>query len=247
MTYTKYDASGNNFVIFYTNEEKDYSKHAIKLCSKEYFDTDGLIVIVPHGTLDFKWLFYNNDGSIASMCGNGTRAVAHYAYNHNIAKENMTFLTQAGEISCIVTNNIVETQMTTPQEIKKSFVEDGYDCWIVDTGVPHVVIRIDNLDKFNIETCIKFRKKYNANVNFVELQDDFLRVRTYERGVEGETLACGTGMIACFLRMQNLELIKNKIDVYPKSNELIQIRQNNGNLYLKGAVKIISKKEILSI
>jgi len=244
MVYTKYDASGNDFVIFHTDEEKDYSKLAVKLCSKEYFDTDGLIVIVPHETLDFKWLFYNNDGSVASMCGNGTRAVAHYAYSNNLVKENCTFLTGAGEISCEVKENIVQTQMTNPIIIKEPFLEDGYDCFIIDTGVPHVVIMTEDLDKFDLEVCAKFRKQYNANVNFVKVKNNKLFVRTFERGVEGETLACGTGMVACFIRANDLNLISNNVEVYPKSKELINIKKENDKLYFKGEVKQITKRQL---
>ncbi len=244
MIYTKYDASGNDFVIFHTNEEKDYSELAIKLCSKEYFDTDGLIVIVPHDTLDFKWLFYNNDGSEASMCGNGTRAVAHYAFSNHLAPKNMRFLTGAGEIACEVDGDIVQTQMTKPIEIKEPFVEDGFDCWIVDTGVPHCVIVVDDLEKFDLDICAKFRKKYNVNVNFVKEENGNLRVRTFERGVEGETLACGTGMVASFLRMLNLGKIKNEVKVYPTSNEELNIKSIDGVLYFKGAVKMCERQEI---
>ena len=244
MTYTKYDASGNDFVIFHTNEEKDYSTLAKTLCSKEYFDTDGLIVIVPHKTLDFKWLFYNNDGSIASMCGNGTRAVAHYAYTNKLVGKDCTFLTGAGEISCEVRENIVQTQMTEPIIIKEPFIQDGYDCFIIDTGVPHVVIIVDDLSKFDLEVCARFRKQYNANINFVKVKDNKLYVRTFERGVEGETLACGTGMVACFIRAYDLKIISYNIEVYPKSGELINIKKENGKFYFKGAVKQIEKKEL---
>ena len=244
MKYTKYDASGNDFVIFDTKIEKDYSSLAIKLCSKKYFDTDGMIVVVPHDTLDFKWLFYNNDGSVASMCGNGTRAVAHYTYSNNITKSNCTFLTSAGEISCEVNGNIVETQMTKPIRIKEPFIQNGYDCFIIDTGVPHIVIVTDDLDNFDLSVCSKFRKQYNANVNFVKIQDNKLYVRTFERGVEGETLACGTGMVACFIRAKELNLISSNVEVYPKSNELINIKEENNTLYFKGVVKFIEQKEI---
>ena len=244
MLYTKYDASGNDFVIFHTDEEKDYSKLAIKLCSKEYFDTDGLIVIVPHDTLDFKWLFYNNDGSIASMCGNGTRAVAHYAYSNKLVSNKCTFLTGAGEISCEVNDNIVQTQMTKPISIKKEFIQEDLKCCIIDTGVPHMVIYVDDLDKFDLEQASRFRMQYNANVNYFTVKDSILYVRTFERGVEGETKACGTGMVACFIKALSLDLISPNTTVYPSSNEKINIKKQNDILYFTGAVKQISSKEL---
>lgn len=242
MKYSKYDASGNNFVIFHTNEKKDYSDLAIKLCDKNNFNTDGLIVILPHNTLDFEWLFYNNDGSSASMCGNGTRAVALYAYENNIAKNEMCFLTGAGQISCSVEKNIVETQMTTPIELAKPFIEDGLDCWIVDTGVPHVVIITDNINNFDLKVCAHLRAKYNANVNYTSVKDGNLFVRTFERGVEDETQACGTGMVASFLRALELNLINNPCSVYPTSKEELSIKKKDDIIYFKGSVKYIESK-----
>lgn len=242
MRIEKYDASGNNFVIFHTNERKDYSNLAIKLCKEE--NTDGMIVLVPHIVYDFEWLFYNNDGSVASMCGNGTRAVAHYAFTNKIASSYMKFLTGAGEINCKVDDDIVETTMTKPKELKKPFIQEGYEWWLVDTGVPHLVTMIDDLEKFDLEICTRVRNEYNANVNFFKVEDEKLYVRTFERGVEGETKACGTGMTACFLRALELNLIKNSADVFPKSGELLQLRYEKDNLYFKGKVKKEYSKDV---
>ena len=243
MTITKYDASGNNFVIFHTNTKKDYSQLAVDLCKKE--GVDGLIVLVPHLVYDFEWLFYNNDGSTASMCGNGTRAVAHYAFTNKIASSYMKFLTGAGVISCKVDDDIVETTMTQPKELKEPFEEDGLAWWHVDTGVPHLVAIVDDLDKFNLELCSKMRYEHNANVNFCKIKDGKLFVRTFERGVENETLACGTGMTACFLRAFNLNLIDSCIDIYPKSKEKLTIRKDEkGNIYFKGKVTNEYSKKI---
>ncbi len=246
MTITRYDASGNTFVIFHTNERKDYSDLAIELCKSE--NTDGLIVVVPHMIFDFEWLFYNNDGSTASMCGNGTRAVAHYAYKNKICGTFTKFLTGAGEIDCKIDGDIVETTMTKPKVIKEPFDELGFTWWIVDTGVPHLVTVVDDLDKFDIELSAKMRYKYNTNVNFAQVVDKnekkVLKVRTYERGVEGETLACGTGMVASFLRAKKLNLISDIIDVYPKSGEKLTIRNDEINIYFKGQVSKEYTKEI---
>lgn len=242
MQYTKYDASGNTFVIFHTNKREDYSSLAIELCKKE--NVDGLIVVVPHMIYDFEWLFYNNDGSDASMCGNGTRAVAHYAYDNKIASNYMKFLTGAGEINCKVDGDMIETTMTKPVEIKKPFEEFGFTWWQVDTGVPHLVTIVDNLDKFDLEICSKMRYKYNANVNFAKVENNNLYVRTYERGVEDETLACGTGMVACFLRANSLKLVASKVKVYPKSKEELTISKTDDFIFFKGEVKKLTFGEI---
>ncbi len=234
MIITKYDASGNTFIIFHTNKRDDYSKLAIKLCKEE--NTDGLIVVVPHFVYQFEWLFYNSDGSTASMCGNGTRAVAHYAFTNKIASNYMKFLTGAGEISCMVTNDIVETTMTQPKELTAPFQEDGLQWWHVDTGVPHLVTIVDDLELFDLALCSKMRHKYNANVNFAKLENGKLFVRTFEKNIENETLACGTGMTACFIRALNLNLISNSIDVIPKSGEILTLRKDKGFIYFKGKV-----------
>lgn len=242
MTITKYDASGNTFVIFHTDKKENYSDLAIDLCSKE--NVDGLIVIVPNNDYDFEWLFYNNDGSTANMCGNGTRAVAHYAFTNNLTSSNVRFLTGAGEIQCTVVDDIVETTMTKPEFVKSEFDELGLTWVAIDTGVPHLVTLVDDLEKFDLDICSKMRYKYNANVNFARIDNDVLRVRTYERGVENETQACGTGMTACFLHALNLNLIPNSINVYPTSNELLVLKKENDTIYFKGQVIKEEMKEI---
>ena len=110
--------------------------------------------------------------------------------------------------------------------------------------MPHVVIKVDDLEQFNINDCKKFRKQYNANVNYFMVKDDTLYVRTFERGVEDETKACGTGMVACFIRALDLKLISSNVNVYPKSKELINIKKQNDNLYFTGEVKNIISKEV---
>ena len=238
MTYTKYSASGNDFVIFHTFLEKDYSQDAKKLCNRtEGIGADGFVALVPTSDADFKWLFYNSDGSHAAMCGNATRAVAHYAYNNGLADSKMKFLTEAGLIESEVNGNIVQTQMTKPIVIKEAFEQDGLTWYLIDTGVPHLVTIVDDLEKYDHDLCSKMRYEYNANVNLAKIEDGIIKVRTYERGVEGETLACGTGMVACFLRANDLGLVKDKTFVYPKSNEELTISKINGNIYFKGAVK----------
>ncbi len=238
MTYTKYSASGNDFIIFHTFIEKDYSKEAIELCNRtEGIGADGFVALVPSKQADFKWLFYNCDGSEASMCANATRAVGHYAYNNGLASKKMNFLTKAGLIEAEVGDNVVQTQMTKPMLIKEEFEQEGLFWYLIDTGVPHLVTLTDDLNKYNHALCEKMRYEYNANVNFAKVEDGRIYVRTYERGVEAETLACGTGMVACFLRALELGLVSNKAFVYPKSKEELIISKVDEEIYFKGSVK----------
>ncbi|WP_024954548.1 diaminopimelate epimerase [Sulfurospirillum arcachonense] len=238
MQVSKYNASGNDFVIFHTFQEQDFAHLAKQLCHRQQgVGADGLIVLVPNAGCDFKWLFYNNDGSHAAMCGNGTRACAHYAYTNGLANKNMKFLTDAGMIHSIVEGNMVESELTEVKKISEKFEEDGKEWFFYDTGVPHLVTVVKNLDEYSKELASKMRYKYNANVNFVLFDGKSLHVRTYERGVEDETGACGTGMAACFYALNYENIIKDSIKVYPSSKEELSLRIDNGKLFFKGEVK----------
>ena len=245
MFISKYSASGNDFVIFHSFKKEDRSELAKKLCDrKNGIGADGLIVLVPHKNLDFEWEFYNADGSYAAMCGNGSRATAHYAYNYGLANKEMKFLTGAGIISCKVDGNVVETELTKPQLIKDYFIEEGYEWILIDTGVPHLVALVNDISKFDKELAKKMRIKYNANVNFAQFENGVLKVRTYERGVEDETLACGTGMCASFLSAKNKNYIKDFSKIYPTSGEELEVKLENETLFFKGEVKEIFTTQI---
>jgi len=238
MFISKYSASGNDFVIFHTFKEIDRSALAKKLCHRfNGIGADGLITLLPSNEADFKWQFYNSDGSEAEMCGNGSRAVAHYALTNGLAESEMKFLTKAGIITAKVDGDIVESELTSPKILKDEFSEEGFNWILIDTGVPHLVTLVDDLESYNKEISAKMRYKYNANVNFAKVENEFLRVRTYERGVEDETLACGTGMSACFLFANQKNLLGSESKVYPKSNEELTISLIDKKLFFKGRVK----------
>jgi diaminopimelate epimerase len=245
MNISKYSASGNDFVIFHTFLKKNRSDLAIKLCDR--FDgvgADGLVVLVPHDKYDFEWEFYNSDGSLASMCANASRAVAHYAYTNNLAPSSMSFLTGAGVIEAVVEDDIVQSRLTKPIELYKEFEELGFVWYGVDTGVPHLVTIVDDLDKFDLDIASKMRYKYDTNVNFIKIDGKDLRVRTYERGVEGETMACGTGMVAGFLYTNGKNLIDNRAFVYPKSKEQLVVSKQEDSLFFKGRVSKVFNTDI---
>ena len=248
MNYTKYSASGNDFVIFHTFIKKDYSDLAIKLCDRfDGIGADGLIALVPHkdSKFDFEWLFYNSDGSTANMCGNGTRATAHYAYEHGLVDTiNINFLTGAGKISCeIFDNDIVQTQLTP--YIENDIVDEYGQKWLfVDTGVPHLTAIVDDLDFFDVKMCRELRNKYNTNVNVAKVENGNIFIRTYERGVEDETLACGTGMASAFLYAFQKELVKSSSFIYPKSGQELTMSIKDDTLYFKGSVKKVFVTDI---
>ena len=238
MTLSKYSASGNDFVIFHADSKKDRSSLAQEICHRQNgVGADGLIVIVPHDMYDFEWQFYNSDGSSAEMCGNGSRACAHYAFTHDLAPKNMSFLTEAGVIKASVDGLMVLSELTPPAILLQDIEFNNKSWWKIDTGVPHMVHITDNIKEFDIDEARELRQKYNANVNIAFVDGENLRVRTYERGVEDETLACGTGMAACFYRALEEKLISDSIKVYPISGETLYLGMNETTITFKGEVK----------
>ncbi|MCR6572250.1 diaminopimelate epimerase [Campylobacter insulaenigrae] len=239
MKYFKYCASGNDFVIFADEEKKDRTKLAQILCDRyKGIGADGLIVIVPHKKYDFEWQFYNCDGSEANMCGNGSRAAAHFAHYFLKKHKYLNFITGAGLIKSHIEGDMVEIKLSDVKNIKEPFEYKQMQWQLCDTGVPHLVTFVDDLDDFNEQLCKELRLKYNANVNFAKVEnDELLKVRTFERGVESETLACGTGMGACFYLAQLNHKVKSKITIQPKSGENLVFRLEEDQIFFKGKVK----------
>jgi diaminopimelate epimerase len=238
MMIAKYSANGNDFVLFHAFEKRDRSQLAKELCNRQSgIGADGLIVLVPHPTYDFEWQFYNADGSSAEMCGNGSRACAHYAVRYELAPNNMTFLTLAGEIKAHVDGLMVQSDLTPPLILNRDIEHDGKRFWLIDTGVPHLVTFDADIDDFDIFEARELRRKYNANVNIAKVQEDgTIRVRTYERGVEDETLACGTGMAACFYRANQEGWVGENTKVYPTSGDTLYLGLVDGIITFKGEV-----------
>jgi len=238
MTVTKYSANGNDFVMFIAQEKKNRSELAQQLCHRQNgVGADGLVVVLPHDKYDFQWEFYNADGSHADMCGNASRAVAHFAHEKGIAKDNKAeFLTGAGVIRATINGLYVVSDMTEPDILRTDIEEYGENWWLIDSGVPHLVCVRDNIDDFNIEEARTLRHKYNCNVNICKLDGDTMYVRTYERGVEDETLACGTGMVACFVRKYKEGKLSNQVKVYPKSGDELYVSYEEGVYKFGGKV-----------
>jgi len=225
MTVTKYSANGNDFVMIIKKKKKDRSKLAKRLCHRQNgVGADGLVVLIPHEQYDFEWEFYNSDGSRATMCGNASRAVAHFAMEKGISQGGEAeFLTGAGVIRAKVNGNYVVSDMTKPIILSQEIEEENETWWFIDTGVPHLVAIRDEIKEFDIEEARHLRNKYNCNVNICKVKENSLYVRTYERGVEDETLACGTGMVACFIRAYEENLIENNVKVFPQSGDELYV------------------------
>lgn len=237
MVLQKYCASGNDFLLFHAFAKADRSDLAKQVCDRHYgFGADGLIVLVPHKELDFEWEFYNSDGSKAAMCGNGTRAAALFAFDNALSGESQSFLTGAGVINTkVFPSGVVETELTKPTVLRDEFEENGLNWSLIDTGVPHLVTQTSK-GFFDKELAREMRVKYNANVNFYAQEGGIVFVRTFERGVEDETLACGTGMAACVYKNAT-SFDSDVFEVRPKSNEKITIKVSADQILFKGEVK----------
>jgi diaminopimelate epimerase len=247
MLVTKYNASGNDFVIFHTFLKKSRNDLAKKLCDRQSgIGADGLIVIRPHHSYDFEWEFYNSDGSDAEMCGNGSRAAAHYAVANGLCENQMKFLTVAGVIEASVEGDLSEVKLTEPKILDSVIVEEGFKWKLFDTGVPHLVTFVDDLKVYSKDVASEMRNKYNANVNFAKIdkENKTIHVRTYERGVEDETLACGTGMAACFYSANLDKLVDDTAKVYPTSKEELTLSIRDGFIYFKGAVQKVFETSV---
>jgi len=238
MTVTKYSANGNDFVMFIAQKKEDRSALARKLCHRQNgVGADGLVVLLPHPKYDFEWEFYNADGSHADMCGNASRAVAHFAHEKGIAKDNKAeFLTGAGVIRATINGLYVVSDMIKPKIIRTDIQEYNETWWLIDSGVPHLVSVREDIDIFDIEKARVLREKYNCNVNICKIENDTMYVRTYERGVEAETLACGTGMVACFIRNYQEGKVSSQVKVFPKSGDELYVNYEEDTYRFGGKV-----------
>ncbi len=190
----------------------DLSGLAKSICDRKYgVGADGLLVIEKSRTADFKMRIFNPDGSEAEMCGNGLRCVALYRTGSGKleagGKKRFKVETKAGILEAVVNRDLVKVKMTEPSDLKMDISlnigGEKYNVNFINTGVPHTVLFVNDLKNTNVRNLgkfIRFHPKFlpqGTNVDFVEIENrKNILLRTYERGVEGETLACGTGAVA---------------------------------------------------
>lgn len=207
----------NDFIVIDNTDKRlflEWQKHASIWCHRRLsVGADGLLIIEPSKRADVRLRIFNSDGSEAEMCGNGARCAAVFASARNIADSPMTLETRAGIIKASVSGNNASIQLTDPQlekgEITLDVDGETLILYHINTGVPHAVLFVKDLWNISDEDirrkgrCIRFHRIFEpegTNVDFVEIEGPGnIHVRTYERGVEGETMACGTGASASAL------------------------------------------------
>ena len=257
--------SGNDFILIDHRgpllADADRPDFVKKVCAPKFgVGADGLIFIEPSSQVDFRWRFFNADGSEAEMCGNGGRCAARFAFLNGIAPEKMAFETLAGVIHAEVDGRRVKLELSPPHGLQLNLeIPLPTQTWtghFVNTGVPHVVLPVADLASApvaEVGRAIRFHPLFQpagTNVNFVRVSGpQELQVRTYERGVEAETLACGTGSVAAALIASRLHALPSPISVHPSSGETLTIYFDNQNgnfksVFLEGEAAVVFQGDI---
>ncbi|PIE63704.1 MAG: diaminopimelate epimerase [Desulfobacterales bacterium] len=262
IAFKKMSGTGNDFVVIDNREElvpaAYHSEFTRRVCRRKFsIGADGVIFIRDSDKAEFGWDFYNADGSIAEMCGNGARCAARFACIEGITDKKTSFETLAGIIEAETgeTGDIVKLKMTRPEDfrLELSVKLDGveYPVTYVNSGVPHAVIFVDRDDvpvkKWGRK--VRFHQLFEpdgANVNFIrEIGPNKIKVRTYERGVEDETMACGTGAVASAIYGGLLKGMESPVEVETSGGDLLTIyfELYDGpvvdNVYLEGPARVI--------
>lgn len=268
INFYKAEATGNDFILL-DNRAGNYNipfEHFAKLVCNRHkgVGADGLLIIESSNIYDFKMRYLNSDGSEGAMCGNGGRAIAKYA-SLIFQKNELKFEALNYVYSAFVFNDKVKLFMKNPKDFKKiifDYNNISIPIWYINTGAPHAVIFWDDLsnlepdfEQFNLFDFGKYVRYHSifgsegTNVNLLKIENDFLRIRTYERGVENETLSCGTGVLAGSIISFLLKKLNQPIKVIPKSLDLINVGFNYENdmiqnVYIEGPANIVFKGEI---
>ena len=270
MKFWKMNGAGNDFIIINNMEEKishEKLPSIIKILCERHLSigADGFMVVEASDCADFKMLFYNADGSLGEMCGNGARCICRYGYEVGLAGEQQTVETTAGIVTGIrIDQRQYKIRLNDPSIIEPRPVAVGgktYDCTYVELGnpgIPHAVVPIKDLrnypegDLFALGRTLRYHEAFpkGVNVNFFDfVGEDHLYERTYERGVEDFTYACGTGTgsVVAVLTLQDRVSGSNvKVDV--KGGQLaIDINRTGkhiDDIYLTGSTNIVAKGEV---
>lgn len=262
IPFEKMNGTGNDFVVIDNRGGiiplEEQAEFAQKVCRRMFsIGADGLILIETSETCDFSWNFYNADGSVAEMCGNGSRCAARFAYRHKICGPKMSFETLAGVIEAEICDEEenVRVKMTQPYDFRLDLslrLDDvEYPVTYVNTGVPQAIIFVeeDDVPVKKWGRKVRFHEIFEpsgTNANFVTCLDDGkIKVRTYERGVEDETMACGTGAVASAIYAAMLRGMDSPIDVVTSGGDTLTIHFDlqDGpvveSVYLEGPARVV--------
>ena len=238
LHFSKYQGTGNDFIII-DNRDRQYDALDVAgLCHPKFgIGADGLMLLQNTEGFDFEMVYYNSDGNTSSMCGNGGRCIVDFANRLQVSKgDKATFKAADGPHDAVWANDIVELKMQDVERIER----DGENRFILNTGSPHYVVFMENvkdLDIISAAHAIRYSDRFRdegINVNFVEMTGPHhLYVRTYERGVENETLSCGTGVTASAIalaRHLGYNAGKHKVHIETPGGQLtVKFHLNNAS------------------
>ncbi|MGB5875488.1 MAG: diaminopimelate epimerase [Bacteroidota bacterium] len=259
--FTKATGLGNDFIIIDDRMggiKFDPGKLAVALCDRHFgIGADGLLILKKSGRADFLMEYYNADGSHGGMCGNGGRSLAMYAHTRGVAGGSMTFEALDHLYHADVTRTGVRLRMKTPADLRaESSIQVAgvsIDGFFVDTGSPHFVIFCNDLNAVDVEMLGRLLRHHEAfqpqgtNVDFVKvLGQKEIAVRTYERGVEAETLACGTGSVAAAFVSHLHRGVQPPVTVGVRSGDALVVELDKTHeIWLEGGVRILFDGECL--
>ncbi|HZW63022.1 MAG TPA: diaminopimelate epimerase [Flavobacteriaceae bacterium] len=255
LNFYKYQGTGNDFIVIDNRLQifsKNNTNYIAKLCDRRFgIGADGLLLLENHETADFKMVYYNADGKEGTMCGNGGRCITAFAKQLGIINKSAVFEAVDGLHESILEGEIVKLKMQNVTHIQN---HETYQ--FLNTGSPHHVQLTQDIENSNVlkkGAEIRYNKTYNekgVNVNFVEkVSETVFKVRTYERGVEAETLSCGTGVTAVALAMHFIKQTRsNKIKlVTPGGNLMVSFKTKNNeyhDIWLQGNATLVFKGKI---
>jgi len=238
LRFTKMNGAGNDFVMIDNRgaETRLQPEQITRICDRHRgVGADGILLLEPgENGADFRMRYYNRDGGEAEMCGNGARCFARFARKVAGAREEISFQTPAGLIRAQMLGELVRLNMSDPIDLRMNMrlEVDGEDTIVhyINSGVPHVIVPVARVDMVHVDTQgakIRRHKMFSpkgANVNFLEKRgSNRIAIRTFERGVEAETLACGTGVVASALIFSALENVNGPINVLVRSGSELQV------------------------
>ncbi|PYK36842.1 MAG: diaminopimelate epimerase [Verrucomicrobia bacterium] len=238
LRFTKMNGAGNDFVLIDNRAGEIHLNRSqiAHLCDRHRgIGADGVLLLEkPSNRADFRMRYFNADGGEAEMCGNGARCFARFANKVAAAAAKISFETPAGVISAELMDNLVTLQMTEPADLRLNVplrvAKEDKAIHFINTGVPHVVIPVPQVDDVDVQRdgaairCHEMFSPKGANVNFIEKRGaNKIAVRTYERGVEDETLACGTGVVASALIFAATEDANGPIGVLVRGGSELQV------------------------
>ena len=265
ISFTKASGAGNDFVLINDitgASGVNFARFAATVCNRHFgVGGDGLLVLGKSNRADFTMLYYNADGSSGGMCGNGGRCIARFALSEGVAGKIQRFEALDHIYDAEVGERSVRLHMKDPVDLRRGLVfspgEKQMKGAFIDTGAPHAVIfeeGLESLDVMKFGNAIRRDPRYSpagTNVNFVRIRDgSTVELRTYERGVEAETLACGTGSVASALVASDLHALTSPVTVAVRSGErlLVHFRKTGESwthVFLEGSAHMLFKGSLL--